>query len=68
MDKVLERLQALQAELAAIDPAHDLDVADKVASIAVTFRDTLASVDRAIGRPVAFSPSHLILSEYRRAG
>jgi hypothetical protein len=67
MDKVLQRLQALQAELAAIDPTHDLDVADKVASIAVTFRDTLASVDQAIGRPVAASSSHLILSDYRRA-
>ena len=41
MDKVLERLQTLQAELAAIDPSRDLDVADQVAAMAAALRDTL---------------------------
>ena len=42
MDMVLERLQTLEAELAAIDPSHELDVADMVASMASALRDTLA--------------------------
>ena len=51
MDLVLERLQTLQAELAAIDTSCELDVADKVASIASAFRDALACVDDAVGVP-----------------
>ena len=42
MDMVLERLQTLEAELTAIDPSHELDVADMVASMASALRDTLA--------------------------
>ena len=50
MDMVLERLHALQAELAAIDPSHELDVADRVASLASALRDALAGVDDAFDR------------------
>lgn len=59
MDKVLERLQTLQAELAAIDPSRELDVAEQVASMTSALRAVLAQVDEACGRR--------IMSDMRRA-
>lgn len=43
LPQVLRRLEALQADLAAIDPAADGDAADRVAVTAVALRDLLAS-------------------------
>lgn len=40
---VLRRLEALEADLAAIDPEHHADAADRVAAMAVALRDTLAA-------------------------
>ncbi len=39
---VLRRLEALQADLATIDPAGEIDAADRVASMATALRDVLA--------------------------
>ena len=39
---VLRRLEALQADLSSIDPAGEIDAADRVASMAVALRDMLA--------------------------
>jgi hypothetical protein len=41
---VLRRLEALQADLAAIDPAAEADAADRIAGTAVALRDLLAGV------------------------
>lgn len=46
---VLRRLEILQADLAAIDPAHELDAADRVAAMAVALRDVLAESGATIG-------------------
>lgn len=50
MDLVLERLEVLQAQLAALDPAHELGVAHEVAAIASTLRDVLGGVETASDR------------------
>ncbi|MDK9697369.1 MAG: hypothetical protein OEL76_13360 [Siculibacillus sp.] len=39
---VLRRLEALEADLAAIDPSAEADAADRIASMAVVLRDVLA--------------------------
>ncbi len=52
MDLVLERLAVLQSQLAAVDPAHQLDAADRVASIACALRHVLVAVDAATQRPL----------------
>lgn len=44
---VLRRLEALQADLATIDPTGEADAADRVAAMAVALRDVLA--DAGIG-------------------
>lgn len=46
---VLRQLEALQADLAAIDPTHETDAADRVASMAVALRDMLAGAFAATG-------------------
>lgn len=63
MDRVLDRLQSLEAELAAIDPAHKLDVAAMVAAMASALRDALAGVDAGRQAPVSQTPM-----DVRRAG
>lgn len=46
---VLRRLEALQTDLAAIDPNRDADAADRVATMATTLRDVLAAAARPDG-------------------
>lgn len=46
---VLSRLEALQADLAAIDPAHEVDAVDRVAAMAVELRRLV--VDAVTARP-----------------
>ena len=41
IDLVLQQLDRLQSDLLAIDPAHDLAAADRVADMAAHLRDTL---------------------------
>lgn len=43
LSRVLLRLESLQADLSAIDPAHQIDAADRVAEMAVALRDLLAT-------------------------
>jgi hypothetical protein len=43
LPQVLRRLEALQADLAAIDPAAESDAADRIAVTAVALRELLAS-------------------------
>jgi hypothetical protein len=43
LPQVLRRLEVLQADLAAIDPAAEADAADRIAVTAVALRDLLAS-------------------------
>lgn len=52
---VLSQLEALRADLAAIDPAGEIDAADRVAAMAVQLRDVLAAhaADRACEAAVA---------------
>lgn len=38
---VLSRLEALQVDLAAIDPVREIDAADRVAAMAVALREVL---------------------------
>lgn len=40
---VLRQLEALQADLASIDPTGEVDVTDRVAALAVALRDVMAS-------------------------
>lgn len=39
---VLRQLEALQADLASIDPTGEVDVTDRVAALAVALRDVMA--------------------------
>ena len=41
LSHVLGRLEALQSDLAAIDPTREVDAADRVAAMAVALRDVL---------------------------
>lgn len=41
LSHVLGRLEALQADLSAIDPTREVDAADRVAAMAVALRELL---------------------------
>jgi hypothetical protein len=47
---VLCRLEALQADLAAIDPVREIDAADRVAAMAVALREVLHESGALLGR------------------
>ncbi len=45
LSRVLHQLEALQADIAAVDPTHLTDAADAVAAMAVALRDVLVGAD-----------------------
>lgn len=47
LSRVLHQLEALQADIAAVDPTHQTDAADRVAAMAVALRDVLCDVGAA---------------------
>ena len=53
---VLKHLESLQADLAAIDPHHDVDAADKVASMAKALKTLLVIDDRERSERVTPTP------------
>lgn len=52
---VLGRLEALQADLAAIDPTREVDAADRVAAMAVELRRLVVD---AVSAPAAREVAH----------
>lgn len=56
---VLRQLEALQADLATIDPTGEADVTDRVAAMAVALRDVMAGVSATVGATEASDAARL---------
>ena len=55
INAVLRRLESLQAELATLDPSHEIAVAEQVAAMAQALRDVTAEANKRLDR----APGHI---------